>query len=91
MAHGKKHGGRPAGVSPAMSPPQVNVPPAVKCPKCGCTERTEYIPGSKSVQVYEGILPDGTRYNRIIRRRCRCLNPDCRQMRVERAYAWVKD
>jgi hypothetical protein len=89
MSKHKHHGGRPAGVAPVMNPPTVDVQPASRCPKCLSPERSDYIPGSKTVQVYAGILADGRRYNRVIRRRCKCLK--CGQMRMDRAYEWAKN
>ncbi len=43
--------------------------------------------GSPHIQPYQGISPiDGGPYNRIIRRRTRCL--DCNRGRIDREYQY---
>lgn len=53
-----------------------------KCPKCDHTERSNY--RNTVIQDFAGILPDGRRYHRIIRRRTECLN--CHQARIDKTY-----
>jgi hypothetical protein len=69
--------GRPKG-SPNVD--QVVTLEASRCPKCGSTRRSEYL--DRTVQEYEGLTSDGRPYNRIVRRRTRCL--DCEQLRIDR-------
>jgi len=78
----KQSRGRPPGTPSEMSPPVADLQARSRCPKCGSDRRTQY--WSKQIQEFAGILPDGRRYGRIVRRRCRCL--DCGQVRIDRQY-----
>lgn len=55
-----------------------------RCPNSNCasTNRGPYL--DRHVQEYAGLTPDGKPYNRIVRRRCQCL--DCGQMRIDRTF-----
>jgi len=71
--------GRPKG-SPNVSA-VVDVQ-ASQCPGCASTRRSEYL--DRHVQEYAGTTNAGKKYNRIVRRRTRCL--DCGQLRIDRAF-----
>ena len=43
------------------------------------------VPGGRLVQECTGLRTDGTPYEAIIRRRCRCL--DCGQVRIDKEHA----
>ena len=71
-----------------LSPDEIRPTPVVtvvtpRCPKCGSINRSAYY--GCVTQNYQGVRPDGTRYQMIIRRRCRCA--DCGQMRIDREYS----
>jgi hypothetical protein len=74
--------GCPAGISLELSPPVVDRAPPTKCTKCGSAKRGPYY--ARHVQVYGGVLPDGRKYGRIVRQRCRCIQ--CGQVRIDRSY-----
>jgi hypothetical protein len=76
----KNKGGRPVG---AKTRPAEVVPVfKSRCPKCGSTERGEYI--DRNEQAYGGVAPDGNDYTHIIRRRCVCAA--CNQLRIDKTY-----
>lgn len=52
-----------------------------QCPRCESTRRSEYL--DRQLQEYSGTNL-GRKYNRIVRRRTRCL--DCGQLRIDRAF-----
>jgi nitrate reductase cytochrome c-type subunit len=56
-----------------------------RCPNCQSTRRSEYL-GARNVQEFEG-LAEGRPYNRIVRRRCQCL--DCGQTRIDRTFEFA--
>ena len=74
--------GRPVGSKNIETVVHVVTP---ACPKCGSHDRTKY-EGSTS-QVAKGVLIDGRRYSKAVRRRCRCANPDCNEPRIEE---WIE-
>jgi hypothetical protein len=78
----RKSPGRPSGCRPELNPPVVQVQPASICPRCGSPNRSDY--WGKHVQAFAGVLPDGSAYGRIVRRRCRCLA--CGQIRIDKEY-----
>ena len=74
--------------TPKLGKPRKTKTPVVdavktRCPKCESTDRTEYS-GTKTRDI-AGRLPDGTEYQKIHWRRCRCGN--CGQARVDREFA----
>lgn len=71
--------GRPAGAKNITD--TVDVDPS-RCPSCGSTRRSAYY-GEPNVQEFAGER-DGQPFNRIVRRRCQCL--DCEQFRIDRSY-----
>lgn len=75
--------GRPAGAKTQDLPTTDRVLPA--CPYCGNRESVEVL-RTEQVQEYAGVTTAGIPYQRIHRRRVRCVNPDCRRVRIERTY-----
>jgi hypothetical protein len=73
--------GRPKGSGNVKETVQV-VPS--RCAACGSTRRSGYL--DKTVQQFSGIAPDGKPFNRIVRRRTRCL--DCDQLRIDRSLEY---
>lgn len=57
-----------------------------RCRRCDSTERTPYI-GTPVVTNYEGVAPDGKKYNRVVRKRTRCKV--CGQLRFDVCYELV--
>jgi len=55
-----------------------------RCPECGSTQRAGYL--DKVVQKMAGTA-DGKPFNRIVRRRTRCL--DCGHPRIDRSFEYV--
>ena len=77
MSTGGSGKGRPKGSPNVQAVVDVELS---RCPTCGSTRRSEYL--DRQVQQHSGVRSDGTHYNRIVRRRTRCL--DCAQMRIDR-------
>jgi hypothetical protein len=82
MTQRKHPVGRPAGAATVQEPPVVDRQPPSKCPTCGGVRRSNY--WGRHVQKFGGVQPDGRKYSRIVKSRCRCL--DCGQVRIDRAY-----
>lgn len=80
----KNRGGRPKGSQNVTTTVDVELS---RCPCCGSTERSEYL--DRLVQEYEGTTPAGDPYNRIVRRRTRCLS--CGQQRIDRTFEFEPD
>lgn len=72
--------GRPAGSKNIETVVQVITP---ACPECGSTERTKY--EGITAQVVKGVLIDGRKYNRAIKKRTTCLN--CDHQRIDE---WIE-
>jgi hypothetical protein len=82
-AESTKSAGRPAGAKTQDLPTTDRVLPA--CPYCGNREAAEVL-RTEPVQEYAGVTKDGVPYRRIHRRRVRCVNPDCRRVRIEQTF-----
>lgn len=56
----------------------------VCCRKCGSTERS--VVAKLETLAVGGTLSDGTPYTHVVRRRVRCDNPACGQLRIEKSF-----
>lgn len=74
----EKNKGRPKGSPNVAAVVDVQLS---QCPRCESTRRSEYL--DRHLQEYSGTTM-GRKYNRIVRRRTRCL--DCGQLRIDRAF-----
>ena len=72
--------GRPLGAKNIETVVHVVTP---ACPECGSHNRTKYEGGTP--QLIKGVLLDGRRYNRAIRRRTSCI--DCGKPRIDE---WIE-
>ncbi len=74
--------GRPPGSKTQTLPKTVRMLPA--CPRCGDRGKPDVL-NTLPPQFYNGIL-EGFEYSVIERRRVRCPNPACLQVRIESTY-----
>lgn len=79
--------GRPPGAKNKKGP--TVVVEKTRCPKCQSTDRSEYM-GTPNVQLLTTAVLDreGKPYNKVTRRRCKCLN--CGQIRFDQIREMTK-
>lgn len=86
--------GRPKGSKnkpkPAIAIDQVVYVIPGRCNRCGSTGRTPY-KGHRRVMKRKGTAPDGKPYNRKTWRDTKCLNPKCRQSRVDIVLEYIPE